>query len=180
MLGNNWLEYNQSLLHFKSFRVIPTPSMFTKQCVWAQGLLLMLAFLLVPATAFAQPPAADGYWLQIDDNDGRPLSIIRVDSKDGRVFGRVEEIFHPRNMVEPRCHHCTGINAGKPIRGMQILSGTASGEREWNGTILDPASGKEYKCTLKLAKDGKTLKVRGYIGMEILGRTQVWRRYGSL
>ena len=154
--------------------------MFTKQCAWAQGLRVMLAFFLMTAAAFAQPPEADGYWLQIDDNDGRPLSIIRVHTQNGRVFGRVQEVFHPRDMVEPRCHHCTGINAGKPIRGMQILSVTVSGEREWNGRILDPVSGKEYKCTVSLAKDGKTLKVRGYIGMEILGRTQVWRRYGSL
>jgi len=49
-------------------------------------------------------------------------------------------------------------------------------EESWEeGTILDPKSGKVYDCSLSL-EDENTLKVRGYLGFSILGRTQTWRR----
>ncbi len=46
-------------------------------------------------------------------------------------------------------------------------------DKEWNdGTIYDPKNGKTYSCTIK--KEGKTLKVRGYVGLSMIGRTDVW------
>jgi uncharacterized protein (DUF2147 family) len=60
---------------------------------------------------------------------------------------------------------------------MNILSargGAAPLEAE--GEILDPDDGRMYRCTLKLAVDGATLEVRGYVGVPIFGRTQIWRR----
>jgi len=38
---------------------------------------------------------------------------------------------------------------------------------------MDPENGKDYKCRITIADDG-TLKVRGYIGLPALGRTQTW------
>jgi uncharacterized protein (DUF2147 family) len=47
----------------------------------------------------------------------------------------------------------------------------------WSGgTILDPESGKMYKCLLSLEDGGEKLKVRGFIGLSLLGRTQYWLR----
>lgn len=43
------------------------------------------------------------------------------------------------------------------------------------GTILDPESGVIYKCYLKLLDNNK-LKVRGFVGFSIFGRTQYWLR----
>ena len=49
-------------------------------------------------------------------------------------------------------------------------------EGNWEkGHIYDPKSGKEYKCTIT-AKDKNTLNVRGYIGISVIGRTDVWTR----
>lgn len=45
------------------------------------------------------------------------------------------------------------------------------------GIILDPVSGKLYKSRLKLNAIGNRLAVRGFIGMEVIGRTQYWIRY---
>ena len=50
-----------------------------------------------------------------------------------------------------------------------------SGKKSQGGSILDPASGSEYNCKIELVSDDK-LKVRGYIGMPLLGRTQYWYR----
>lgn len=47
---------------------------------------------------------------------------------------------------------------------------------EWTGgRICDPTSGKSYKLTITF-KDAKTLKLRGYIGVEALGETMYWTK----
>ena len=140
----------------------------------------LLAFCLPLHAAPAKEQPLDGYWLQIDDHDGRPLSIIRVQSQGAAVSGRVEEIFLPPGTQEPICARCPGARAGKRIRGMEILTAQSSDANAWLGHIFDPVSGREYKCKLELTKDGTLLKVRGYIGIAIFGRTQVWRRFGAL
>lgn len=127
-----------------------------------------------------QAQSLDGYWLQIDDHDGRPLSIIRIQSRGEEVSGHVEEIFLPPGMPEPVCARCPGARAGKRIRGMEIVTAKPSDPNTWLGKVFDPVSGREYKCQLELAKDGTLLKVRGYIGIAIFGRTQIWRRFGAL
>lgn len=43
-----------------------------------------------------------------------------------------------------------------------------------NGTLYDPESGKTYSGTM--AADGDTLNLRGYIGLSLFGRTEVWHR----
>ena len=44
----------------------------------------------------------------------------------------------------------------------------------WSGgKILDPKEGEYYNVKLT-TEDGKKMDVRGYIGIPLLGRTQVW------
>ena len=49
-----------------------------------------------------------------------------------------------------------------------------SGNKFENGTIYDPENGKTYKCIMTLESD--VLKVRGYVGITLLGRTDNWTR----
>ena len=59
----------------------------------------------------------------------------------------------------------------------QILWDLQKDGDAWSGgTILDPESGKVYKCLLSLEDGGDKLKVRGFIGLSLLGRTQYWLR----
>lgn len=44
-----------------------------------------------------------------------------------------------------------------------------------NGTIYDPENGKTYKCIITMEGDN-ILKVRGYIGFSMIGRTDTWTR----
>lgn len=44
-----------------------------------------------------------------------------------------------------------------------------------HGKIYDPKNGKEYSCKMEL-EDDNTLKVRGYIGISLIGRTDTWKR----
>lgn len=64
----------------------------------------------------------------------------------------------------------------RPIQGLVLLEGfVRSGKTAWkDGTIYDPNNGKTYRCKMELK--GTTLKVRGFIGFSLLGRTAKWTR----
>ncbi len=57
------------------------------------------------------------------------------------------------------------------LLGFEYKSGT---EYE-NGTIYDPENGSTYSCVITL-EDDNTLKVRGFIGVQLFGRTDTWKR----
>jgi uncharacterized protein (DUF2147 family) len=65
----------------------------------------------------------------------------------------------------------------RPILGLELMSVfTAKGNNRWTGgTIYDPENGKTYKCKITLEGEDR-LKVRGYIGVSVIGRTTVWTR----
>jgi uncharacterized protein (DUF2147 family) len=64
----------------------------------------------------------------------------------------------------------------RTLMGLSILSGFKyKGDDIWaDGKIYDPKNGKTYSC--KMSLDGDKLKVRGYVGFSLLGRTAVWTR----
>jgi uncharacterized protein (DUF2147 family) len=65
----------------------------------------------------------------------------------------------------------------RPILGMNIVWGfTCSGENLWEGGfIYNPREGKTYKCKLYF-ENSDTLKVRGFIGISLIGKTNIWTR----
>jgi uncharacterized protein (DUF2147 family) len=66
----------------------------------------------------------------------------------------------------------------RKLLGLPLLNGFVSDgdETVWSGgTIYNPDDGKTYSCKLTM-QDSKTMKVRGYIGISLLGKTQVWKR----
>ena len=70
----------------------------------------------------------------------------------------------------------TGADKDKPIEGLVIMKGLEKDGDEYNGgKILDPKNGKYYKCYITLEEANK-LKLRGYIGCSLVGRTEYWYR----
>jgi uncharacterized protein (DUF2147 family) len=65
----------------------------------------------------------------------------------------------------------------RPLLGLQIMEGfVAGGNSAWgDGTIYDADSGKTYKCKMKRTSSSQ-LEIRGYIGISLFGRTEVWTR----
>ncbi len=129
-------------------------------------------------TAFAalsmQAQTVTGKWKTIDDETGKPKSIVEITENNGKIYGKVIEILTDKK--EAKCDKCPGEDKGKPIKGLTIIKGLKKdGSSYSGGTITDPGTGKEYKCALKLNGADK-LDVRGYVGIQALGRTQTWVR----
>ena len=51
-----------------------------------------------------------------------------------------------------------------------------SGASWKEGYIMDPNNGKTYRCKLMVEEDNQSIRVRGYSGVSLLGRTQIWYR----
>jgi len=122
-----------------------------------------------------------GYWIQIDDATQKPHSLIKIyaDKKDQTLEGKVIKGYSLNGkMPEKYCSHCKGALHNKQIEGMRIMWGFHKSDAQtWtDGKILDPNNGKIYSCQLTLTDHDKRLKVRGYIGFSLLGRTQEWIR----
>jgi uncharacterized protein (DUF2147 family) len=119
-----------------------------------------------------------GQWKTVDDVTGKPKSVVAIWEENGKLYGRVQKLVDPDpNDPNPTCNDCEGEQKGKPVVGLQILWDLQKDGDGWSGgTILDPANGKTYKCLMSVEDGGTKLKVRGFMGVSLLGRTQYWVR----
>jgi uncharacterized protein (DUF2147 family) len=142
---------------------------------------LMLAASLAGAAYMGMAAGADlsspvGEWRTIDDNTHQPKAIVKIFERDGKLYGVVEKSLE-QNPPHKNCDECTDDRRGKPIVGLDIIRGLQRDGDQWDGgTILDPENGKVYRCKMTLEDGGQRLAVRGFIGISLLGRTQVWQR----
>lgn len=137
---------------------------------------LSTAILSLAMSANAADPLHNTTWQTIDDQTGKPKGVIKVTEKNGKLVGRLVKSYQLKNNAP--CTTCKGKYANKPLNGAAIFWNLkAVGNNEYTGgTIFDPRKGKSYKLKGELTKGGKTLKLRGYIGSPMLGRTQTWKR----
>jgi len=115
-----------------------------------------------------------GEWETFDDTTGDKLSVVEIYKTNNKYFGKITQLYEdPSDSV---CEKCEDENKNKPIIGLVVLNNLEEDDDEYNnGTILDPNNGETYKCYIELINKNK-LKLRGYIGFSILGRTQYWQR----
>lgn len=134
--------------------------------------LIAIALAFLSFELSAQSPI--GIWKSVDDNDGQAKSHIEIYENGGKLFGKVIKLLPAATITH--CHKCKGEAKGKSLVDMIILRELEESDEKWEGgQILDPAKGKEYSCQISLS-DSNTLKVRGYIGSPLFGRTQYWYR----
>jgi len=128
-------------------------------------------------TSFSQASPV-GRWRTVDDTTGKVNSIVVIWEANGKLYGKIEKLVDPDpGDPNPRCTRCDGELKGRPLLGLQILWDLRKDGDEWSGgKILDPDNGKVYKCYIALVDGGKKLKVRGYLGFSLLGRTEYWLR----
>ena len=136
--------------------------------------LTCLSSILFSTLAWAEKTDVEGRWLT-QEGDGWIMIQIVGESLEGSVAGspdpkqREEREFDDRN---PNPNLRT-----RRLEGLTIMTGFSyDGDGRWSGgTVYDPNSGKTYKCTVKQL-DTDTLKIRGYIGISLFGRSETWTR----
>lgn len=147
-------------------------------------LLLSLALLIVAgASVSAQslPAAARailGDWTIRSDETGEAQAVVRFAESGGVVSGRIVRVLPTAEYPEPAfiCDDCKGAYRGADLRRIELVSNMLWRSDEFaGGRIVDPQNDRTYRATMKF--DGRDrLRVRGYVGIRALGRTQVWER----
>ncbi len=138
--------------------------------------------LAVSVTALVTSAAAGdlnspiGTWRTIDDKTGNTRSIVEVYAQGGELFARVERDLMSQGAAT-LCTRCKDERKDQPLVGLVFMRHMKVEKDEYRGgDILDPDNGSIYKCRLRLEDNGRKLKVRGFIGFSLFGRTQTWER----
>jgi uncharacterized protein (DUF2147 family) len=139
----------------------------------------VIGFLFFVAVASTQWVGNDlcGIWWN-KDKDAK----IKIYSSYGKYFGQIHWLKNPIDSVtnKPKLdkNNPDEEQRKRPVMGLLILKNLVwdADDQEWDdGDIYDPKSGNTYSLTCKL-KDKNTMELRGYLGISLLGRTDIWVR----
>jgi uncharacterized protein (DUF2147 family) len=146
---------------------------------------MIVLFFALPALA-GDGDAILGVWATDPEGEGGQAHI-EIYEVGGKYSGKIVWLEEPLYLEgdedgeagEPKVDTNNPDPAlqSRPIMGLELMSGFSfDGKETWKkGTIYDPDNGKTYKCKVKIGDDGE-LKVRGYIGVSMIGRTSQWTR----
>jgi uncharacterized protein (DUF2147 family) len=147
-----------------------------RRVVAALAALLLVALAPLPARAAdARLASPVGLWQPLN-SAGRPLGLIRIFEANGLYYGRIEAN-SPGDDRGKRCMRCTDERRGQPIIGLVMMRHLKPENGQYvGGDILDPDTGRIYRCTLRLTNGGHRLIMHGFLGISLLGRSQTWQR----
>ncbi|MBI1207874.1 MAG: DUF2147 domain-containing protein [Azospirillum sp.] len=138
-------------------------------------ILLAVAGAMAAATTSAASPL--GVWLT-EDNQGAVEIFACGDKLCGRLVW-IDESEPPPGAVGPPVdlHNPDPALRQRPLCGLVILQNFVPSEDKLNheGTIYNPEDGQTYSARFML-ENNSTLKLRGYVLLPLLGRSQHWRR----
>ena len=124
--------------------------------------MTMLALPLLAASfAAAAQSSPLGRWKTIDDETGKPMTIVEVyQAKNGTLAAKVVETLYTPNAV---CTACSGKDKGKPIIGMPVLWNLKAMGGGWGeGNGFKPSTGDSFKAkSVKLVDGGSKLEITG-------------------
>lgn len=136
-----------------------------------RGLRALLVLMLGTVSVAQAQDVLLGRWLT-EPRDGI-IEITRA--ADNTYQGRIIGGNAPHRLDQ---HNPDAGRRQQELLGQTILLGlNDDGTGHWSGgSIYDPDSGRTYRCRIELL-DPDHLKVRGFIGISLLGRSQTWSRY---
>ncbi|MCO5945751.1 DUF2147 domain-containing protein [Mucilaginibacter flavidus] len=96
---------------------------------------------------------------------------IEIYKKGEHYFGRSIWVANPRKDNK----NPSEALKTREVLGIELLTDFSYDDGVYDsGRIYDPESGKTYDC--KMSLNGDLLKVRGYIGISLFGRTEFFQR----
>ena len=134
----------------------------------------LLSLVLVSLSMVISNAQVVGKWKAVDDSDGKEKAVVDIYEQHGKLYGKILKL--ESTAKNTHCQKCSGELKDRPIVGMVVMKDmvkTNNGGKD--GKVLDPNNGKTYSCSVELVEPDK-LKMRGYIGMAAIGRTQYWYR----
>jgi uncharacterized protein (DUF2147 family) len=111
-----------------------------------------------------------GTWL-VDEN----AAAIEIYREEGAYFGKISWLGKKDDREKAAPESSPGMYE-QPHPGMVILRNFRFDGSAWtDGTLYNPTNGKTYRGVLHLDAEGE-LHVRGFVGLELLGHSVVWKR----
>ena len=118
-----------------------------------------------------------GLWEQIDEITATTQSWFKITERDGVYEGTVVKVFSVPDGTTTSYKREETERDGARFLGMTLITGMRrNGYSYDNGTITDPRDGSRYRALMRLSSDGSKLEVRGYLGISLFGRSQIWNR----
>ncbi len=143
-------------------------------------LLAYLAIFVTPLVAVAERPsdAAHGYWL----TENRK-AIVQIAPCGTDTCGRMVWVENPTDEAgRPKrdYNNADVAKRARPICGIELVGGLIkTDDGRWQmGWLYNPRNGSTYSAEIR-ALSPSELEVRGYFGLSVLGRSQVWTRVGD-
>ena len=141
-----------------------------------QSLLLFIIVLLSTSFNIKKEEQILGEWLT-----GNKKAKIKIFTKNSKYYGVISWLKEPLEKdgsAKKDKNNPVVTKQAQLIIGLELLRDFSyAGNNEWeDGYIYDPESGKTYSCNITLKPDGRTLDVRGYIGLSFIGRTDTWTK----
>ncbi|MDE1907555.1 MAG: DUF2147 domain-containing protein [Rhodospirillales bacterium] len=138
--------------------------------------LLLVSFMLA-STAFGASaqakPFKSGYWI----SSGREI-VLQITPCGDDLCGFIAGIAltHPGDAMPDTWR-------GQPQCGFLMLrvapaQPAGDGTKRWKGSLQDPRNGSVYRTTVKFDPAGN-LQLHGYIGVPLLGETQLWPKFNK-
>lgn len=136
-----------------------------------------LPLALLACTTVTLPAYADvsGFWLTEKKN-----AIVEITPCGASVCGAVAWLAEPRladGQPKVDANNPDAALRSRAICGLPMIGDfTKASNGEWtDGFIYDPEGGDTYKSKMRVTEEG-TLYVRGYVGIPLLGKSQIWTR----